>query len=93
MPLSQQIIDPGMSRVHLRPLDGVHDDRHGVRSAMGALGGGFQPIIVFCGHQHELAPAVARDFDWFLPRLMLEFPELALKLHGRRLGHSALPIA
>src|SRR5579864_8040654 len=85
--LFQEIVERRVLRIHFRAPHGVYHDRSGVRGAMRTPRCGHQPVIVICRHQHEIAPPVPRDLHRLSLRLMLELAELALKLHGGRLGH------
>jgi hypothetical protein len=76
-----------MLRVHFGTPNGVRDYRGGIGGSMCAACGGYEPVIVVGGHQHELATPMPCDLNGLALRLMLEVAELALKFNSRGLRH------
>ena len=76
-----------MLGVHVGPFNGIDHHLRGIGRSVAALGGRRQPVIMCSRHQHEFAPAVARNLDRLALRLMLELAEFALELQGARLNH------
>jgi hypothetical protein len=90
--LLEQFVERGLFGIHLGPFDGVDHNLCRIDRSLGALGRCGQPIIMRSRHQHELAPAVARNRDGLSLRLVLKLAEFALEFQGTRLDHDRITV-
>ncbi len=87
MALLQQGVELGMLRVHFGAPHGVSDYGAGIDGSMCPACGGYEPVVMVGGHQHELAAPMSCDLYRLTLRLVLKVAELALKFDGGGLGH------
>ena len=83
----EQFVERGLFGIHLGPFNGVDHNLRRIDRSLGALGSCRQPIIMRSRHQHELAPAVARNLDGLSLSLVLKLAEFALEFQGACLDH------